>query len=115
MDLKMNSEDITTAGVVWDCQVKDGIVPIISGEDESLQNAILASFLIAGTIPQLPDAGVPWTKYLEQKLTFAEIDYYIRDSLYKCEKSNYYPEYSIVDNKLVMTIGKMKNGDNYEL
>lgn len=115
MDLKMNSEDITMAGVVWDCTVKDGIVPIISGEAEGLQQATLAAFLIKGTIPQLPEAGVPWTKYLEQKLTFAEIDYYIRDSLYKCEKANYYPEYSIKDNKLVMTIGKMNNGDNNEL
>lgn len=114
MDLKMNSEDITVAGVVWDCNVQDGIVPVISGEDEGRQNAILAAFLIRGTIPQLPDAGVPWTKYLTQEMSFAEIDYYVRDSLYKCERGNYYPEYSIEDNKLVMSIGKMEN-DNYEL
>lgn len=115
MDLKMNVEDITTAGVVWDCAVQDGIVPIISGETEGLQCATMAAFLIKGTIPQLPEAGVPWTKYLEQKITFAEIDFYIRDSLIKCDKGDYYPQYAINNDKLTMSIGRMKVEEQYEL
>lgn len=115
MDLKMNAEDITITGVVWDCSVKDGIVPIVTGDEEGLQCATMAAFLIQGTIPQLPNAGVPWTRYLEQKLTFAEIDYYIRDSLFKCDKANYYPEYDISNDKLTMSIGRMKVEEQYEL
>lgn len=115
MDLKMNVEDITSAGVVWDCHVDDGIVPVISDDTEGLQCAVMAAFLIAGTIPQLPDVGVPWTKFLEQKISFAEIDYYIRDSLYKCDKADYYPEYSIDNDKLNLSIGRMKTEDQYEL
>ena len=110
MDLKMKAEVITASNFpVWDVKVKDGIVPIISGEEEELQTATLAGFLEKNTIPLLPDAGVPWTDYMTGKITFGELDADVRDSLSAAAKDNYYPDYEITDDKLVMTIGKMED------
>lgn len=106
MDLKMQAEDITSAGVSWDCDVKDGIVPIITDDQEDLQSATLAGFLITGTVPQLPEAGVPWTEFLTGKITFGVLDFYVRDSLANVEKSEFNPRYDIENDQLTMSIGK---------
>lgn len=108
MDLKMRAEDITTAGVNWDCEVKNGNVPIIIDDEENVQGATLAGFLIVGTIPQLQEAGVPWTDFLTGKITFGVLDFYIRDSLIAAGKEDYYPQYDIVDDQLTMTVGKVE-------
>lgn len=112
MDLKMNAEDITSAGVSWDCDVQDGDVPIITDETEEVQNATLAGFLIVGTVPQLPDAGVPWTDFLTGKITFGVLDFYVRDSLIAAGKDEYYPQYDIEDDQLTMSIGKAVEENN---
>lgn len=106
MDLKMQAEDINTAGVSWDCDVENGIVPIITDDQENLQAAILAGFLITGTVPQLPEAGVPWTDFLTGKITFGVLDFYVRDSLANVERNDYYPQYDIEDDQLTMSIGR---------
>ena len=108
MDLKMKSEDITDAGVSWDCEVIDGIVPIIMDDEEDLQCAILAGFLITGTVPQLTDAGVPWTDFLTNKISFGVLDFYVRESLLNVGKDNYYPEYDIAEDQLTMKVGKLQ-------
>lgn len=108
MDLKMKAEEITNAGVTWDCEVQDGIVPIIAEETENLQAAILAAFLIRGTVPQLPEAGVPWTEFLTQKITFGVLDFYVRESLSAVERDDYYPQYDIEEDQLTMSIGKIE-------
>lgn len=115
MDLKMKAEEITTAGVSWDCKVIDGNVPIITGDEEDLQCATQAGFLIKGTVPQLPDAGVPWTEFLTKKISFGELDFYIRDSLQKAEKETYYPQYDIQEDKLTMSIGRVSQEEINEL
>lgn len=104
----MKSEDINTDGVSWDCEVIDGIVPIIMDDEEDLQCAILAGFLIAGTVPQLPDAGVPWTDFLTGKISFGILDFYVRESLLNVGKDNYYPQYDIEEDKLTMSVGKLQ-------
>jgi hypothetical protein len=108
MDLKMKAEDIQVSGITWDVKVNDGIVPIISGEDEDLQCATIASFLIKGTVPLLPEAGVPWTEYLTNNLSFGELDFYIHESLRKTDKTMYYPEYDIQNDQMTMSIKKLE-------
>lgn len=115
MDLKMKAEEITNAQIYWDCKVEDGIVPIITDSEEDLQCATLAGFLIKGTVPQLPEAGVPWTDYLTGRLTFGELDFYVRDSLSNVDKAEYYPEYDIEQDQLTMSIGKQNQENVYEL
>lgn len=107
MDMTMESEIINTSGVTWDCKVEDGIVPIILNDAEDLQGAILAGFLIKGTVPQLPNAGVPWIDYLTNKITFGTLDFYVRQSLLDADKELYYPQYDIQEDKLTMSIGKL--------
>ena len=108
MDLKMNAEEITDQGVSWDCDVKDGLVPIITDDEEDLQCATIAGFLIVGTVPQLPQAGVPWTDFLTGKITFGVLDFYVRESLLNVGKDNFYPEYDIEEDQLTMKVGKLQ-------
>ena len=108
MDLKMKVEEFTSTGVSWDCNVENGLVPIIKDDEEDLQCAILAGFIIRGTVPQLPDAGVPWTDFLTGKITFGVLDFYVRESLRNVGKENFYPEYDIEGDKLTMSIGKLQ-------
>jgi len=107
MDLKMKAEEITTSGVSWDCQVADGIVPIIQNDTEDLQCATLAGFLIVGTVPLLPKAGVPWTDFLSNKISFGVLDFYVRESLSNVEKDDFYPQYDIEEDQLTMSVGKL--------
>lgn len=107
MDLKMKAEDITTAGVSWDCDVKDGLVPIIKDDKEEMQAATIAGFLIMGTVPQLPEAGVPWTEYLTGKITFGVLDFYVRESLSNVGRDDFYPQYDIENDQLTMSVGKL--------
>ena len=104
----MNAEEITDQGVSWDCDVKDGLVPIIKDDEEDLQCATIAGFLIVGTVPQLPEAGVPWTDFLTGKITFGVLDFYVRESLLNVGKDNFYPEYDVEEDKLTMKVGKLQ-------
>lgn len=112
MDLKMKSEEITTAGVSWDCDVQDGIVPILHNGQDELQSAVIASFLIKGTVPQIPDAGVPWTDFITEKISFGVLDFYIRDSIAAAGLYNYYPQYDIQNDQLTMSVGRMEDSQN---
>ena len=112
MDLKMNAEDITDQGVSWDCDVQNGNVPIIMDDKEELQCATLAGFLITGTVPQLPEAGVPWTDFLTNKITFGVLDFYVRDSLMNVQKDDFYSEYDITEDQLTMKVGKLQQEEN---
>ena len=109
MDMKMSAERITSTEVpVWDLKVEGGIVPILTGDEEDIQIATLAGFLEVGTIPQLPNVGVPWGQFLTQDVTFGEIDMAVRQSIESAGKVGFYPQYDIDENtkRLSMTIGK---------
>lgn len=106
MDAQMKVQETTPQSPVWDLKVIDGIVPVISGNKEELQNAILACFLEKKSIPQLPEMGVAWTDFFTSKITFGELDVQIRDSLYAAEKSEFRPEYEIVNDKLTLNVTK---------
>lgn len=107
MDLKMKSEAISSSShPIWDVDAKNGIIPIIIGDEEDFQTATLSGFLELGSIPQLPNAGVPWTEFLTKKITFGELDSLIRDSIQNAGKSEFYPKYDITDDVLTMTVGK---------
>ena len=46
MDLKINAEYEGENNPIWDIKVKNGIAPIIYGEEENVQTATLACFLV---------------------------------------------------------------------
>lgn len=107
MDLKMKSEELSTLDYpIWDLKVENGIVPIITDDEESMQTATLAGFLELGSIPQLPKIGVPWTDFLTKKISFGELDTLIRESINTAGQSDYYPKYDIENETLKMSVGK---------
>lgn len=107
MDLKMKSEEISSSNhPIWDLEVKNGIVPIISGDEEDFQTATLSGFLQLGSIPQLPNVGVPWTDFLTKKITFGELDTLVRQSIQDAGRSEFYPKYDIQGEVLTMTVGR---------
>ncbi len=106
MDIEMKAEDNSGEYPVWDLKTDDGIVPIMSGEKENLQIATRACFLEKGTIPQLSEAGVEWTAFLTNEISFGELDAQIRESLRKADKSEYFPNYQIENDKLTLSVSK---------
>jgi hypothetical protein len=103
MDILMTSAE-TPSGNVWDIDIDKNIAPIISGEQENSQMASLACFLEKGTIKQLPEIGVEWSKYLTGQKSFGEIDAQIRISLLNAGLETYRPDYQIVGDKLTLNI-----------
>lgn len=105
MDMKMQAENIRAGhNPVWDVEVKKGIVPIISGDEEKVQTASLAGFLEKGTIPQLPEAGVNWSGFLSGSVTFGELDNEIRRSIRTAGVEEFRPDYDLDDDGLILTI-----------
>ena len=112
MDMQMSAERLGASHFpIWDVKVEDGIVPIVTGEQEELQRAILAGFLERGTIPNLPLMGVPWTEYLNKSITFGDLDVAVRDSLRQAGADGYQPEYDLEGDRLTMKVGKVENND----
>lgn len=102
----MKAEDNSGDYPVWDLKTDGNIVPIISGDKEEIQTATLACFLEKGTVPQLEDAGVEWTAFLTGNKTFGELDAQIRESLQKADKSDYFPNYQIENDRLTLSVSK---------
>ena len=106
MDAQMKQEDLTGNYPVWDLEVENGVVPILKDDKEDIQTALLASIIEKGTIPQLPEQGVPWTEFLTGQITFGELDVMIRDSIIKAGKDNYRPNYEINGDRLTLQVTK---------
>jgi hypothetical protein len=106
MDIEMKAEETTPDYPIWDLKTEGGIVPIISGDKEDVQTASLACFLEKGTIPQLPEAGVEWTKFLTDTKTFGELDAEIRESLRKAGMVEFQPNYQIDGDRLTLAVSK---------
>jgi len=104
MDIQMKAEEFTSDSPIWDLKTEGGIVPIISDNKENIQQATLACFLEQGTIPRLEDAGIPWTKFLTNELSFGELDALIRESIRKAGQDEYRPEYYISGDKLLLEV-----------
>ena len=110
MDLTMASstETTDTSFPTWDFDVQNGLVPLISGDLESVQAASMAAFLQVGTIPQLPDVGVPWAEFLTGIATFGDIDAAIRKAALSANVSNFSPEYDFENGRLTVTMSAVK-------
>lgn len=106
MDIEMKAEELTAEYPIWDVKTEGDVVPIISGDKENVQIASLACFLVKGSIPQLPEAGVEWTAFLTGDKTFGELDAEIRESLRKAGEVEYQPNYQIEGDRLTLAVSK---------
>lgn len=110
MDLQMSSstETTPTAFSTWDFDVQNGSVALISGDLADVQAASMAAFLQVGTIPQLPDVGVPWVEFLTGQATFGDIDAAIRKAAFTANVSNFAPQYDFENGRLTVTMTATK-------
>ena len=107
MDIKVKTIDVNNDGLPFlDFEVSNGIVPIIEPELEKLQRATLSSFLIKGTVPTLPEVGVPWNTFLTGTFEFTGVDTSIQENLQAVDCSEFYPDYTLVNGRLQVTITK---------
>jgi hypothetical protein len=109
MDLKMKAESVSGDYPVWDVKVENGIVPIIHDDEEDLQTATLAAFLDKGTIPLLPDMGVPWTDFMGGNISFGDLDNDIRVAIRDAGQDTYEPVYSLENGRLVVGVRKSED------
>jgi hypothetical protein len=107
----MNMRLKSTANIppTWDIDVDEfGNAIYISGEEEELQNAQVATFLPKGSTPQLSEDVYPdWLGWLTEEVPFGELDSQIRNSIELSGSTDYYPEYSLENGKnLTVTMRK---------
>ena len=107
MDARMqSSQSIPNQFQTWDYYVQDGIVPIFEGETEAQQSATIAAFLQIGTIPQLPNTGIPWVEFFTGDVDFNIVDGAIKTLLQSIGLSEYYPEYTLVNDSIICKVVK---------
>ena len=106
MDFTMGSSSDTTSTTfpVWDLAVTSGVVDFIDGNPGDVQAASIAAFLQLGSIPQLPDLGVPWVEFLTRQVSFGNLDAAIRQSAANANVSQFVPQYDILDGNLTVTM-----------
>lgn len=103
----MQSEITAPGGFpTWDLYVDGTIVPFITGDAGDAQGAGVTAYLQLGTIPQLPTIGVPWTEFLTGEVGFGVVDASIRKTLVYAGITNYYPNYDIVNDNVIVKMEK---------
>ena len=110
MDIQMSSStpQTTTAFPTWDVNVVNGVVPLISGELERIQTAAMAAFIQVGSVPQLPEVGVPWAEFQTGGATFGDIDAAIRKAAQASNVSDFTPNYDFENGRLTVTMVAIK-------
>lgn len=110
MDKKLTSYTDINNQFFVDCLVDSaGCVPIITEEEEYLQNAQMSAYIQKDSIPQLVGNGhgVDWAGFLNSSTPFGEIDAQIRANLeYSGLSELYAPFYAIENEKLKTTVRK---------
>ena len=105
MDARMqSSQSLPNQYQTWDYYVDSGIVPILEGSQEDSQAAAIAAFIQLGTIPQLPDTGVPWVEFFTGEIQFNQVDSSIKSALNKLGLISFYPQYDLVNGNLVAKV-----------
>lgn len=110
MDAQMSSTKTGTSTTfpTWDLRIVNGACPLITGDTEGVQAASIGAYIQVGTIPQLPQTGVPWTEFLTGVANGADLDAAIRKSVASAGQSAFSPDYTISNDKLVVTMRRLK-------
>lgn len=81
------------------------IVPILTGQPESDQQAQVIAAMFKDSIPQLPGVGPDWLGFLTGggTVSFPELDGQVRAHLGLGGHSDYFPDYNIVNDALTVS------------
>lgn len=101
-----SSQSLPNQYQTWDYYVQDGIVPILEGSVEDSQAATIAAFIQLGTIPQLPDSGIPWVEFFTNTAQFNQVDNAIKLALNQLGLTDFYPKYDLMNGNLVAQVTK---------
>jgi hypothetical protein len=73
----------------------------MTGQAESDQQAQVLCQLVLGSVPQVPDAGNDWPTFLSGAAPqLGQIDANIRETLKRGGRSDYAPDYDVVNDQL---------------
>jgi len=101
-----SSQSIPNQFQTWDYYVSNGIVPILEDSPEDEQAAMIAAYLQKGTVPQLPDSGIPWVEFFTGEVQFNEVDGAIKQALNSIGLTSFYPSYDLVNDNLICKVSK---------
>lgn len=100
---------IVTKDNIWDLEVHSGLPKTISGDNQKIQSAMMASFIQTDTLPLMPDTGINWPKYITNEVSLSEIDAKARASInLYMETLAFVPYYKIVNGQLIYNISKIE-------
>ena len=100
---------IVTKDNVWDIEVHSGQPRTISGDNQKIQSAMMASFIQTDTLPLMPEIGINWTKYLLGETSLSEIDAKARSNItLYMETLGFVPYYKVVNGQLIYNISKVE-------
>lgn len=109
MDALLESTKIASGSFPsWDFATKGDVVPIITGAQADAQGAAVTAYTQRGTIPQLPDVGIPWAESLTGDVSFGEVDNKIRNDIVANGHDDYEVTYKLVNDKLTANVEKKK-------
>jgi len=110
MDALLEGSQQRTASAyqTWDFATKGDIVPIITGDNADAQGAAVTAYTQRGTIPQLPEEGIPWVESLTGLATFGEVDNTIRQNLIANGHDDFQVDYSLVNEGITAKVSKKK-------
>lgn len=110
MDAQLQGE--TGTPPTWDFALTLGAngadtVPILSGVQEAQQQAFVAAALILNGVPQLAGVGVDHLGFLGGTVSFGALDAQIRRIFANVGRTDFYPDYSIVNHGLTVSPTKV--------
>lgn len=100
---------LVTNNNIWDIEVHNGMPKVIKGNSESIQRAMIASFIQKDTLPLMPSVGIDWSKYLIGEISLSEVDAKARENInLYMESLMFVPYYKIVNGQLIYNITKVQ-------
>lgn len=73
------------------------------------QRATVAGYMIKGTVPLIPDAGVEWDAYATREKTLLEMDGQVRQSVstFVGGENRFIPEYGMMSDHLAIRMNEV--------
>lgn len=100
---------IVTKDNVWDLEVHRGLPRTLEGNNLNIQRAMIASFIQTDSLPLMPTAGLPWTKYLLGEISLSEMDAQARANInLYMESLAFVPYYNIDKGLLTYSISRVE-------
>lgn len=107
MDFMMNSVQTDINGVnTFDFDVVNGVLVLMTADQIATQQAMIATYLILNSVPQLQGKGSDWIGFFTGQITFGELDAQIRDNIQLSGNASYYPNYYLENDQLKVQILK---------